>query len=56
MDVLRTPDDRFENLMNFPYQPHYLMIDDGEGGELRTTPRSAATPLARTPEGDDPGT
>jgi len=35
MDVLRTPDDRFENLMNFPYQPHYLMIDDGEGGELR---------------------
>jgi haloalkane dehalogenase len=35
MNVLRTPDDRFENLMNFPYQPHYLMIDDREGGELR---------------------
>jgi len=28
MDLLRTPDERFENLIDFPYDPHYLMIDD----------------------------
>ncbi|KKN15446.1 hypothetical protein LCGC14_0986000 [marine sediment metagenome] len=28
MDLLRTPDERFENLINFPYKPHYLNIDD----------------------------
>ena len=35
MNVLRTPDDRFDGLENFSYQPHYQIIDDGEGGELR---------------------
>ena len=35
MKVLRTPDDRFENLPDFPYAPHYVEIDDGEGGRLR---------------------
>jgi len=27
MDLLRTPDERFENLIDFPYKPHYLEID-----------------------------
>ena len=27
MDILRTPDERFENLPDFPYQPHYFEID-----------------------------
>ena len=27
MDLLRTPDERFENLPDFPYEPHYLEID-----------------------------
>jgi haloalkane dehalogenase len=27
MDLLRTPDERFENLLDFPYEPHYLEID-----------------------------
>ena len=27
MDILRTPDERFENLPDFPYQPHYSEID-----------------------------
>ena len=25
--VLRTPDDRFENLENYPFEPNYMMID-----------------------------
>ena len=24
MDILRTPDDRFANLPDFPYAPHYF--------------------------------
>lgn len=35
MKTLRTPDDRFTNLPDFPYEPNYLQIPDGEGGELR---------------------
>jgi haloalkane dehalogenase len=27
MDVFRTPDDRFENLPGFPYEPHYVEVD-----------------------------
>jgi len=27
MDLLRTPDERFEDLPDFPYEPHYLEID-----------------------------
>lgn len=27
MKLLRTPDERFENLPDFPYQPHYFEID-----------------------------
>ncbi len=35
MESLRTPDERFANLPNFPYEPHYTEIDDGDGGTLR---------------------
>jgi len=35
MEVLRTPDERFENLKDFPYQPHYVEVPDSEGGRLR---------------------
>src|SRR2546430_8481054 len=39
MPVIRTPDERFNNLPDFPYQPHYVEIngmrisyvDEGEG-------------------------
>jgi haloalkane dehalogenase len=27
MELLRTPDERFKNLPNFPYQPNYLEVD-----------------------------
>ncbi|MBW3620334.1 MAG: haloalkane dehalogenase [Actinobacteria bacterium] len=35
MDVLRTPDDRFTDLPGFPFAPHYVEVDDHEGGRLR---------------------
>jgi haloalkane dehalogenase len=35
MDVLRTPDDRFEGLPDFPFAPHYVEVDSGDGGKLR---------------------
>jgi len=35
MSVLRTPDDRFQNLPGFSFQPHYLEILDGDLGPLR---------------------
>ncbi len=35
MEFKRTPDERFENLAHYPYEPHYLHVDDGEGGQLR---------------------
>ncbi|MHA2064216.1 MAG: haloalkane dehalogenase [Candidatus Thorarchaeota archaeon] len=39
MPIIRTPDERFENLPDFPYEPHYIeikglrvhFIDEGEG-------------------------
>jgi haloalkane dehalogenase len=35
MDVLRTPDERFEHLPDFPFEPHYVEVPDGDGGSLR---------------------
>ena len=35
MKVLRTPDDRFENLAGYPFAPHYTLIQTAEGPELR---------------------
>jgi haloalkane dehalogenase len=35
MKTLRTPDECFEGLPDFPYGPHYLQVSDGEGGLLR---------------------
>ena len=34
-NVLRTPEDRFENLPDFPFAANYLEIDGGEHGPLR---------------------
>jgi len=28
MEILRTPDDRFNHLPDYPFKPHYLMIND----------------------------
>lgn len=35
MDVVRTPDEAFADLPDFPFAPHYVEVDDGEGGTLR---------------------
>lgn len=35
MDVLRTPDERFDGLADFPFAPHYVEVDNGDGGTLR---------------------
>ncbi|MGB0878137.1 MAG: haloalkane dehalogenase [Mycobacterium sp.] len=35
MDVLRTPDERFANLPDFPFEPHYVEVDSGAGTTLR---------------------
>jgi haloalkane dehalogenase len=35
MQHVRTPDDRFANLPDFPFAPNYVEVDDTEGGKLR---------------------
>src|SRR3546814_18186651 len=35
MQTLRTPDEAFDGLPDFPFEPHYDEVDDGEGGTLR---------------------
>jgi haloalkane dehalogenase len=35
MKALRTPEEHFDGLPDFPYEPHYLMVPDGESGRLR---------------------
>lgn len=35
MEFKRTPDERFENLADYPFEPNYHHVADGEGGELR---------------------
>ncbi|MCW2904794.1 MAG: dhmA 1 [Streptosporangiaceae bacterium] len=35
MRILRTPDDRFAGLPDFPYEPSYAQVPDQDGGTLR---------------------
>ncbi|MFP5580238.1 MAG: haloalkane dehalogenase, partial [Acidimicrobiia bacterium] len=35
MQTLRTPDEAFAGLPDFPFDPRYVEVDDGEGGTLR---------------------
>jgi len=35
MKTLRTPDERFADLPDYAFEPHYLEINDGDGGTLR---------------------
>jgi haloalkane dehalogenase len=35
MQTLRTPDEHFENLPDFPYSPRYYEVSDDDGGVLR---------------------
>ena len=38
MNILRTPDERFENLTGYPYEPNYMNVPDGEGGAFEDSP------------------
>jgi haloalkane dehalogenase len=33
--TLRTPDDRFDGLPGYAFEPHYVEVPDGDGGSLR---------------------
>ncbi|HYO01967.1 MAG TPA: haloalkane dehalogenase [Mycobacterium sp.] len=35
MDVLRTPDERFDGLPDFPFAPRCVEVDSGDGGKVR---------------------
>jgi len=35
MRVLRTPDERFSDLPDYPFAPHYLTVTDADGTDLR---------------------
>jgi haloalkane dehalogenase len=35
VQLVRTPDERFAELPDFPYEPRYVTVDDGDGGALR---------------------
>src|SRR5271169_4127797 len=35
MQVIRTPDERFVGLPDYPFEPHYVEVDAGDGGRLR---------------------
>jgi len=50
MDVLRTPEERFADLTDYPFAPRYLTVTDADGTELRIHyidegPRDAAPVL-----------
>ena len=35
MQILRTPDERFEGLADYPFAPHYTTIQTHDGTDLR---------------------
>ncbi|MEZ5557638.1 MAG: haloalkane dehalogenase [Pseudomonadales bacterium] len=35
MEIIRTPDERFADLEDYPYPPSYVTVDAGDGGQLR---------------------
>ena len=35
MEILRTPDERFEHLSGYPFEPHYTIIKTDDGSDLR---------------------
>jgi haloalkane dehalogenase len=48
MKTVRTPDDRFSALVDFPFAPHYTDIPDGDGGTLRIHSLDEGAPDAPT--------
>ena len=48
MDVLRTPDEQFVDLPDFPYAPHYVDVPAGDGATLRVHYLDEGDPAAPT--------
>jgi len=48
MDALRTPDECFDGIVDFPYEPTYVEVDDTEGGRLRVAVIDVGDPNAET--------
>ncbi|WP_338751811.1 haloalkane dehalogenase [Janibacter alittae] len=49
METLRTPDERFTDLPDFPFEPHYADVPDQDGGTLRMAWVEAGPPAAEAP-------
>ena len=45
MDVLRTPDERFDNLPGYNFEPHYIEVDGLRTHYVDEGPRDAAPVL-----------
>ena len=39
MEIVRTPAERFADLVDYPFAPHYVEVDDGEGLAAHALPR-----------------
>jgi haloalkane dehalogenase len=48
MDILRTPDSRFVDLPDFPFEPNYVEVDAGDGGRLRVHYLDEGPPTGQT--------
>ena len=49
MEAVRTPDERFAALPDFPFAPHYVEVADGDGGSrCVSTTSTRARPAARS--------
>ena len=35
MKILRTPDRRFANIKDYPFEPHYTVVKTHDGSDLR---------------------
>jgi haloalkane dehalogenase len=46
VEVYRTPDDRFADLLDFPWEPSYVEVPDDDGGTLRMAYVDAGPPDA----------
>ena len=37
MEFVRTPDERYENLEGYPFEPHYVNVPDGGAASSAST-------------------
>ena len=54
MNVVRTPDERFEGLPGWSFAPHYVDVPDGDGGTLRLHAAADAAEEIQFPQHTQP--